>query len=455
MRTPLIIPSETQTREFDAKLLLACEAAERGFPSVVGSRVAIHLSIDRLPRGIYLAKDVRVSSQVIFDILRRLGHRVVAWDEEALLFYRAEEYYRARVDDACLHQVERIFAWGPLNRDAVAAYPNFHGCPIEMTGNPRGDLLRRELRDFYAPDVAALRERYGDFLLVNTNFGKLNHYLPDLRVVPGEEGQHPPAHAPMNAFMTGAWQHRAEIFKYFREMVPALARRFPQNKLIIRPHPSESHETWWEAGRGFDNVEVVHEGPVQPWLMATRAMLHNGCSTGLESYLLDAPVVAYRPVVSDTYDYALSNRLSIEARSLDALCDTLRGLLDGEAPPTPTAEQEAEVDGLLAARRGPLACARILDVIERLEAEPGAPTPSSVTRLGGTLRARIRAGLKKRRSKIEGHKNSAAYTAHRFAGITRPEVEERVARFAALTGRFEGVRVRELSENVFELRPAG
>ena len=57
-RTPVIIPSEIQSREFDAKLLLACILAERGFPCVVGSRNEIHMAITRLPRSIYVGKDV-------------------------------------------------------------------------------------------------------------------------------------------------------------------------------------------------------------------------------------------------------------------------------------------------------------------------------------------------------------------------------------------------------------
>ena len=38
----LILPVENQTRELDAKLLLACAAAERGFPVIIGSRALIH-----------------------------------------------------------------------------------------------------------------------------------------------------------------------------------------------------------------------------------------------------------------------------------------------------------------------------------------------------------------------------------------------------------------------------
>ena len=58
-RQPLIIPCETQSREFDAKLLLACFAAERGFPVIVGSKKEIYLRIGALPRSIFLSKGSR------------------------------------------------------------------------------------------------------------------------------------------------------------------------------------------------------------------------------------------------------------------------------------------------------------------------------------------------------------------------------------------------------------
>src|SRR5690606_10316831 len=80
----LLIPSETRVREFDGKLLLACIAAEQGHECVVGSPMAMHLHIGRLPLGIYIAKDMFCSSARMLRILRGLGHDVVGWDEESL-----------------------------------------------------------------------------------------------------------------------------------------------------------------------------------------------------------------------------------------------------------------------------------------------------------------------------------------------------------------------------------
>jgi hypothetical protein len=78
----LIIPVEEQSRELDAKLLLASVAAERGFQVIVGSRHEIHLQAARLPAGIYYAKSFRPISLKMFDILCGLGFEIVACDEE-------------------------------------------------------------------------------------------------------------------------------------------------------------------------------------------------------------------------------------------------------------------------------------------------------------------------------------------------------------------------------------
>jgi surface carbohydrate biosynthesis protein len=83
----LIIPVENQVRELelDPKLLLAYVAAKRGFSSILGFRREIHFHISSFPSGIYLSKSMTAASDLMFQIMRKLGHEIVAWDEEALV----------------------------------------------------------------------------------------------------------------------------------------------------------------------------------------------------------------------------------------------------------------------------------------------------------------------------------------------------------------------------------
>ena len=66
---------ENANRELDAKLLLACFAAERGLSVVLGEKREIRSRAASLPRSVYLAKDVSHRS--------RTAHERVAWSASA------------------------------------------------------------------------------------------------------------------------------------------------------------------------------------------------------------------------------------------------------------------------------------------------------------------------------------------------------------------------------------
>ena len=67
-------------------------------------------------------------------------------------------------------------------------------------------------------------------------------------------------------------------------MLPEIAEAFPDMRIVVRPHPVEKHAAWEEIAARHDNVELAQEGNVLPWLLAARALIHNGCTTGVEAY---------------------------------------------------------------------------------------------------------------------------------------------------------------------------
>lgn len=449
----LVVPSETRSREFDAKLLLACVAAERGLRTVVGSRTAIHLRVGLFPRAIWLAKDLFGSSLKMTRILRGLGHRVVALDEEALVWYSRERYLASRVSAPVLELTEELFAWGEANAENWRAAEGWHGQPIHVTGNARLDLMRPELRGFFDGERRALEARFGRPILVNSNFGSVNHFVQRYGLhEPGSiSAERRLAGSPAErAFHERLAVHRRRLFEAFLQSLPALSAAFPDRAIVVRPHPAENAETWRKASEGLPNVEVLYEGNVVPWILAAGVVVHNGCTTGIEANLLGTPVVAYRPAREDGLDLDLPNGLSSEASSEGELVERCARALAGALR---ASDEELERQARLKARHlagltGPLAAERIAD---RLAALAGRPLPDAPWR--ERLRAHVDA-LRRRRKKLRdahlsGHKNSAEYTAHRFPPLSRAEVEERIARLQALTGRFARVGVRARSNGIF------
>ncbi|MCA9472535.1 MAG: hypothetical protein MRJ96_16935 [Nitrospirales bacterium] len=450
----LIIPSETQLREFDAKLLLGCVAAEREYPVIIGSQTHIHLNISALPKGIYFAKDLQASKVRILDILEKLGSCIVAWDEEGLITYSPEVYYQRRISPKALSHTTLLFAWGKEYESLVKGFPGYKDTPVYVTGNPRLDLLRPELRLYFEEETNRIRERFGKFILVNTNFGTLNHFVENLTSQKPAEITR--ASSEINKYWSERNVYRTALFDHFRHLLPQLSKVLPEYTIILRPHPAENHEPWRMAASDYHNIQVIHEGNVIPWIMAAQVLIHNSCTTGIEAYLVGTPAIAYQPIVSDRFDHQLPNALGHQAFSFSELENALRDILNKKTNSRDDSQQETVAHNHMAALDGSLASDRIMDVIEENERLLTLARPGSLKKyLSGWFQSQYRASKKRWKSQFSGNKNSADYQQHRFPGISLEEVQVRLSRFQQLLDRFHGLTVKEVSQYIFSLHRQG
>lgn len=455
----LIVPVENQVRELDPKLLLACAAAERGFQVFLGSRTRVDFRIASFPRGLYLSKGMTPKSAKMFRIMRALGHAIAALDEEGLVYHSADEYYARRVSDATLEQITTLFAWGDESADLLRSHRGFPGTTLCVTGNPRIDLLRPELRPYFGAEVERIRERLGPFILLNTNFSKVNAYFPrmNLLVPPPSSGATPELGAAgiglPRDFAEGLAAHKRALFDHFREMIPALHEAFPEHQIVVRPHPSENRDPWKLAAKDLERVHVIHEGNVIPWLAASRALIHNGCTTGIEAFLLETPALCYRPVTADVFDLDLPNALSQQCFNLDELRGTLREVLNENAGCRHTDEQRRLIDRHIAAREGKLAADRIVDALAQRAAVRGSdPRPSPGQHLRGWLAATQRSLVKRYiKARIPQHRNNPDYQRNRYQGISLDELCARIERLGKCLGRFRDLRVTGVAEHIYQI----
>lgn len=459
--THLIIPVENQVRELDAKLLLACCAAERGFPVILGSRGYIHYKMAAMPRGVYLAKSMRELSNTMFRIIRLLGHEIIAWDEEALVHPPAEIYFPLRLSPVTVPLVSHMICWGQENADLFRQYPHLPPTtPIHIVGNPRGDMLRPELRGYFGEQVEILQKQYGDFILVNTNFLDVNPFTPDLGLFVSEtKADETPRFGQAGKgmtleFATGLRDHKLAILHDFLKMVPALHFAFPDYTIVIRPHPSENHDIYNELAARFKNIRIDNSGNVIPWLLACKAMIHNGCTTGAEAYLLRVPAISYLATFNKTYDYdwqGLPTKLSYQCFSFDELKLTLGPILSGEKGAAGGEERKTLMHHYLAAQDGPLACERLVDVLIESGYDRQAPLPpSALSRLFGWFMCFLRTAGKQAKMKRHGSKRQA-YHDHRFPELTVADIERRVERFRKQLNRFDSIKVCARSRHIFNI----
>ena len=175
-------------------------------------------------------------------------------------------------------------------------------------------------------------------MLVNTNFGLVNHFYSDLGYLKkAAESKVPGAAHPYDE---GKGRHKLSLFNYFQEMLPSLCAAVSNLTVVLRPHPSENQAVWKGIAERCPNLRVINEGSITPWLMAAKAVVANGCTSLVESAVLDTPAVAYQPVTSEEFDDDWPNALSHRVFSVDELCLTIRAMVAGELGPLEPSSQE-------------------------------------------------------------------------------------------------------------------
>ncbi len=116
-------------------------------------------------------------------------------------------------------------------------------------------------------------------------------------------------------------------------MIPILEQAYPEHTIVVRPHPTENQEVYNDIAKNCQRVKVTNEGNVVPWLMATDVVIHNGCTTGVEAYMMGVPAISYRAKINEKYDlgfYRLPNLISHQCFDVDQLQETLTKILKGE-----------------------------------------------------------------------------------------------------------------------------
>ncbi|MGP4038673.1 surface carbohydrate biosynthesis protein [Gracilibacillus sp. D59] len=303
----IYLPVEQKVRELDAKLLLAYYAVIEGYDVVIGDHIMVELASGIYPKGIFFSKGYPHGFRKrIITNAKKNGHSVVELDEEGLLI-QPKNYLRNRLRKELLQLVTQEYCWGHFQKEVITrANPEYKG-KCYIVGNPRLDLLKPKFRSLYKKDAEKLINKYGDFILINTRFSRYN----------SKKGMKD------NVY----FKHIKKLYYKFIEMIKVMSEKFPDTNFVIRPHPGENFETYCQAFSVYKNVHVIHEGNIIKWLLAAKVVIHNGCTSGIEAFLLGKPVISYMPPISNKDEVNLPNKLGIKAANMEELHTELRDIL--------------------------------------------------------------------------------------------------------------------------------
>ncbi|HNP28148.1 MAG TPA: hypothetical protein PKK23_03835 [Nitrospirales bacterium] len=451
----LLIPVENQVRELDAKLLLSCLAARNHFSVIFGSKSEMENTMYRYPRGIYLAKSFAPQNLKMLRLIKGLGHTIVAWDEEGLIHYPPEVYWGRRITPAILPYVDHIIAWGDDNVELLEGYRNPFPVPLHNLGNPRGDFLRPELRSYYSGHVQELRDQYGHFILINSNFPSVNSFDPELQLAQldsagerltlakGSQGM-------PEDFAKGRFAYKYRLFKAFQDMARELSATFSDTTILIRPHPSESFTPWLELAKHSSNIIVKNEGNVLPWILASSVLIHNGCTTGVEGYALGKPILMYQPFPHEEFESNLPNQLSQPCMNLKELVEAITRLKD-HPPPLEAQSPRVRLGKYLAAMDGPLASERIVELLSRVAHTSHSKGKNHLLYYRSFAKSWMRHRKKRNHQKKGTLRYSQAFQTQRFPDIHTADLQAKLGILKGILPFDNLLSITPIGKNMFKI----
>ena len=352
-RVNLLFPLDSQNRELDARLFIAGLCARDETRTFVGQHDVIYGLLPLMHGGVYLGKHIfpRIFTDPKLDsdrykLLKRQEFAFIHLDEEGGVFPGSEpEQWKDALNiqlDPRVLDAGTTYARGGAFRRATTL-PREPACAqnIKTTGHPRFDLYKSVYRRYFDDEVKELRDTHGDFILYNTTFAAaqpkfgIGDWFSSRRYDPDSPFQ--------QSRSIAIWADDTRKLSYAVPLCHRLACAFPDRTIVIRPHPSEDASVYQAVFDVLPNVVVVNEGHVAPWLLACETLIHSGCTTGMEAFLADTPVLYYRPGMgeNDAADSLLAGMFGVPCLTPEDVVERILGGGDGIVRAQPEVDPRA------------------------------------------------------------------------------------------------------------------
>lgn len=273
----IYIPIEIKDREFYSKLFFSKKALEHGYRICIGPKEIINslVSKKKVKSDIYFNKagfkDVNISS------IRNKIDLIIVQDEEIGPSFDAEKF-KLRLTQLNQNLIDIYFAYNDrVVNMAKSEYVYLDSKKIVSSGWIREEMWFSR-PNFFVDKSIKIRKRYGEFLLFSSNYG-IDHSRYSFNKLNMDKVNWNLYHA---SFVKNKQKMHHVIS--FLNSLKSFTMPF---KIIVRPHPTDDKKIWEKGLKNNKNVKVIYKESITPWLLASKGLLHTGCTSAIEANLLN------------------------------------------------------------------------------------------------------------------------------------------------------------------------
>ncbi|WFN35008.1 hypothetical protein L1S32_02505 [Methanogenium sp. S4BF] len=362
-RKYLYLPIETKSREFEAKMLLALEAVNRGYAVIIGNKSMNNL-LKIMPTGVYFYMNSTSPMQKIFAKFKSQGHIIVVHDEEGLVQSSDQRYMDGRLRFDTINEVDSYFCWGKHQKELVSKVVEEYSANTKVvnTGHPRIDLLRSPISLYENP-----QKTEKSTILINTKHAEYNHNK-------GENGwiEIMKIHNMINSqeemdLRLDQVKYKKALFSEYKTLIEELSSEFSNSNIIVRPHPSENGNVWKIFAEDFPNVVVDRSKSVGYWIKKSDVVIHTSCTTGIEAFFLGKLPITYKPIPEYRFGEALPDLVSFETDNVKEVVDVIHSVIDDKFNIDEHFDKNvAKLEPYISNISGPFSYQLIMDEIDKI-----------------------------------------------------------------------------------------
>lgn len=306
---------EHSERELDSKVFLAHSLVKSGWRVIIGSTESIDIFLDSADQTVVFHKSAFDKRSGHY---KRKGHFFCFLDEEGGPSTPKEQFA-----DFCRHRYKTIsrdkqdIIFFPSQKyiDEVKKFADYEKIELVPAGWLRSDLWRQDYSYFYHNEVEELQRLHGKFYLFASSFGALSRqqWTNIIANDPSEISRR---------IQEYRWSRVEDYIDLLTELRSKL--RFDE-KLVIRPHPSEEVHSWKELIAEDRQIQIIREGDITPWVIAANGVLNFGSTAAFQSVFMGKRSVQYRVESIREITDSPSFELVQNVESADAVLSVLRG----------------------------------------------------------------------------------------------------------------------------------
>ena len=324
----LFLPLHVWDRELDSRIYLAVLASSKGITSAIGheynlAQIYKYYNSSSLfrhgrPRDNYRIEwnnDI-IKNGGIASIVDEEGGNDLEFNIKSL-----KNSFLPGVNQKSLSLCSSIYTWNTLENEIVlktgSGLDKEINKKLKLRMNSRLELLLPQARSYFDRRTNAIREFFGDYILISDNFGKngFGGTKKDPRQFLGNDTS-------KEAIKERMDQHNTiqEQSKQFTKIIQKIIENNPDIQFIFRPHPISSNIEWGKALGEHRNLYIIYKDTIEPWINNSKLLIHAGCTTGLQAKFLNADIIDISNFIrKEEGQIAISTTLSHQVSTIEEL----------------------------------------------------------------------------------------------------------------------------------------